>query len=403
MTTIPLSQIRDTEPKRDHGDISSLKDSIRRLGLLQPLVVTPDSRLVAGRRRYQALTELGIEEVPIHTVNPGDSYVEFLMALDENLKRKDMSWQEVARCELEEKRIYEECYPQTKHGGARGGSFQVAESATCFPRYTEAKAGALGTSERKVQEEIQLAKALEQYPELEKAKTKQEALAILRNRGAAGAQNYAPDLSTVAGDSEVFNFEHLPATVTGKDGKTYPATASRGGEKKEEVVPKPHVSYNNGNNEWYTPPEYIEAARRVMGGIDLDPASSAQANQVVLATEYFSVERDGLKQKWTGRVFLNPPYSQPLIQRFCEKLVDHVRAGDIQDACVLVNNATETAWFQALLSCATAVCFPKGRVRFWAPDKQSAQPLQGQAVVYFGKNMAGFTEEFSLFGAVLQR
>ena len=97
-----------------------------------------------------------------------------------------------------------------------------------------------------------------------------------------------------------------------------------------------------------------------------------------------------------------PALLQPLIQQFCEKLVAHVRAGEVREACVLVNNATETAWFQLLATVAAAICFPKGRIRFWSPDGQGGAPLQGQAVLYMGPRADIFAQEFKKFGFVVR-
>jgi len=163
-----------------------------------------------------------------------------------------------------------------------------------------------------------------------------------------------------------------------------------------------HVGHNSGNNEWYTPLEYIDAAREVLGEIDLDPASSAAANKVVKAKKFYSAVDNGLEKNWQGRVWMNPPYAQPLIEQFSTKLVEDVEIGAVKQACVLVNNATETGWFQKLLSVSSAVCFPKGRVKFWRTEGDDAVPLQGQAVLYVGDNIEQFTETFSEFGIVLQ-
>lgn len=163
-----------------------------------------------------------------------------------------------------------------------------------------------------------------------------------------------------------------------------------------------HVSHNSGENEWYTPADYTAAARAVMGAIDLDPASSEVANQLVCAARFFTAADDGLAQDWHGRVWMNPPYAQPLVARFCDKLADAVRRGHVSQACVLVNNATETAWFQTLLDVAAAVCFIKGRVKFL--DSQlnpNGAPLQGQALLYIGPNVTAFRAAAASFGKVL--
>jgi len=164
---------------------------------------------------------------------------------------------------------------------------------------------------------------------------------------------------------------------------------------------KPHVAHNSGNNESYTPRPYIDAARQAMGTIDTDPASSAIANETVGATVYFTKDDNGLIQKWHGNIWLNPPYRQPAIRLFCEAVVQKYLSGEIEQAVVLVNNGTETAWGQTLLGASSAVCFPRGRIKFVDPEgKPSGAPLQGQAVAYLGKHPERFRGAFIRFGLV---
>jgi ParB family chromosome partitioning protein len=168
---------------------------------------------------------------------------------------------------------------------------------------------------------------------------------------------------------------------------------------KEAIEKKaPHVSYNSGNNEWYTPEQYILAAKEVMGEIDLDPASSEFANQVVGAKQIYTVDDDGLAKEWAGKVWLNPPYAGELVSLFCNKIAEHYNNGDVTEAIILVNNATETGWFGTLIEPASSVVFLKGRVRYYTVDGTKNTPLQGQAVVYMGKSPDKFLQCFSRLG-----
>jgi hypothetical protein len=164
----------------------------------------------------------------------------------------------------------------------------------------------------------------------------------------------------------------------------------------QEVIKRPHVSYNSGNNEWYTPSEFIEAARKAMGGIDTDPASSDIAQEVVKACTYYTAETNGLDKTWTGNVWMNPPYASDLIGKFIDKLIEE--RSNYNQAIILVNNATETEWFNKIISIASAVCFPKSRVKFYMPDGKTGAPLQGQAVIYIGENRNDFLSAFSALG-----
>jgi phage N-6-adenine-methyltransferase len=131
-----------------------------------------------------------------------------------------------------------------------------------------------------------------------------------------------------------------------------------------------------------------------LGSIDLDLASCAVANKTVQAKTYFSVEDDGLKHDWYGTVWLNPPYSSDLLSRFVHKLVEHYLSGDVSQAVVLVNNATETKWFQKLVSIASAIVFTNGRIKFDTVEGRKGSPLQGQVLIYAGSHSERFLESF---------
>lgn len=159
-----------------------------------------------------------------------------------------------------------------------------------------------------------------------------------------------------------------------------------------------HVGNNSGNSEWYTPEKYVELARMVLGFIDTDPCSCEAANQVVRAETFYTATQDGLQQEWHGCVYVNPPYGDGTVEEFAVKLLLELDAGRATQAIFLVNNCTETKWFQLLICHAAAVCFPCGRISFWSPDRASKTPLQGQAILYFGANAKRFKSVFSGIG-----
>jgi ParB family chromosome partitioning protein len=152
------------------------------------------------------------------------------------------------------------------------------------------------------------------------------------------------------------------------------------------------------NHEWHTPREYVEAAREAMGGIDLDPASSASAQRSVRAAEFFTPEIDALAQEWHGRVFLNPPYARGVYLQFVEKLVAEFAAGHVPEAVLLLNNSTETKWFRLAARHSAAVCFVKGRIRYISPEGKRSTQIQGQVFVYFGHRPQAFAAVFRRYG-----
>lgn len=156
------------------------------------------------------------------------------------------------------------------------------------------------------------------------------------------------------------------------------------------------------NDEWITPPNIVEAARQVLGGIDLDPCSTARANEVVRARRFYTLEDDGLVRPWRGNVFLNPPYSRGSLKPFLDLLFEELQEGHVSAAIVLTNAITDTGDGQWLLAMATSVCFLSGRTRFLTPDLKPSKnsPPSGQMVSYFGAWPHLFREHFESLGVV---
>lgn len=163
---------------------------------------------------------------------------------------------------------------------------------------------------------------------------------------------------------------------------------------------KPHLTQNSGNVEWFTPPDIVERVRRVMGSIDLDPASCFEANQIVKASHYYNASDDGLNRPWFGNVYLNPPYRRGLIEPFCERLIEHLQGCLVDQAIVLINNATDTNWFRRLSLFSSAICFPGKRIPFLSPAEgtKKRRPLQGQCFFYFGPRDMRFCDLFAEIG-----
>lgn len=159
------------------------------------------------------------------------------------------------------------------------------------------------------------------------------------------------------------------------------------------------------SNSWFTPSQYIEAVRETLNGeIELDPFSSSSANKVVKAKKYYTEREDAFSQNWQAKtLFMNPPYSGKLCAGAVNKFLDEYKNGSFSSGIFLVNNSTETKWFQRALREASAVCLTDHRISFWNEDgKAMSGNTRGQAFFYFGKDIKQFAATFNKFGKTIK-
>ncbi|NBW18034.1 MAG: hypothetical protein EBR82_59680 [Caulobacteraceae bacterium] len=176
MNQIEIDRVIVRDRKRQAGNLDSLKDSIREIGLMQPITVTADLVLIAGFHRLTACKELGWDTIPAIIVELDGLQAE-LAEIDENLIRNELNQFERATWQARRKEIYEILHPGSKHGANSGGnqhtkdkvlSRKVCDSAEkeTPPSYVESASKAQGKSKRLVELEAQRGKALQSIANL---------------------------------------------------------------------------------------------------------------------------------------------------------------------------------------------------------------------------------------------
>lgn len=354
-------------PPLSNEEYRQLESNILADGIRDPLVLWGDI-LVDGHNRYEIAEKNGI---PFTTVSKDfeDENDAVLWILRNQLGRRNLNdFQRVELARMCEDAVKEKAR-QRQESTQFGGSGKISLTAGQARDELGAIAGVSGKTYEHA------AAVIDKAPESVKAAARNNEISI----------NAAYEVTRLPFDAQREISDRIEQGESAKD-------------VVSDVKNKPHVSYNSGNNEWYTPKEFIDAAAAAMGSIDTDPASSDIANKIVGANQYYTIETNGLDKDWIGNVWLNPPYSSDLIDKFIDKLVLEVDNGNTKQAIVLVNNATETGWFGKIVKKASAICFPKSRVKFYMPDGKTGAPLQGQAVLYIGSEYRRFLDAYSAIG-----
>ena len=131
----------------------------------------------------------------------------------------------------------------------------------------------------------------------------------------------------------------------------------------------------DSTDEWYTPKELIDS----LGKFDIDPCSPINPLWET-ANIMYNKNDDGLSKEWEGRVWLNPPYSRPLIEQFIEKMAEH------NNGIALLFNRFDSKMFQDIIfKKASSMLFMRNRIRFYRQDgTRGNSPGCGSTLIAFG-------------------
>jgi ParB-like chromosome segregation protein Spo0J len=352
VNTIPFHPLADLFPLTQGADFDDLVADIRANGQIEPIILFED-KILDGRNRYLACIAAGVEP----KVAPFSKDDPLAFVISANLRRRHLDESQRA---------------------------MVAAKLATLQRGDNQHSPIGETSQAKAAELLNVGKrSVERARQVREGGTPELAAAVERG-----------DVSVSAAAAVTELPRDVQAEVVAAGPQAVQSAARDIRTNKIGVL-------SSLTNEHYTPARYVEAARAVLGGIDLDPASCVQANGVVKATTFYTKDVNGLEQPWSGRVWMNPPYggeAGPFVKKFC----DLYAAKRVDAGIILVSSScTETLWFRLLWD--GVLCFTNHRIQFYGDEGNRGQPTTGSIFVYFGPNPDRFVDVFGRFGTCTAR
>ncbi len=164
--------------------------------------------------------------------------------------------------------------------------------------------------------------------------------------------------------------------------------------------------HSSKSQDWYTPIDIIEASRNVMGSIDLDPASSVEANERVKADTYWTEVENGLNQSWYGNVFCNPPggklKGQSIPKLFWKKLIYSPRVTQAIFLAFSIELLQTSQLSECPSACDFIICIPERRLAFTdATGKTIKSNTHASAIIGYEVDHNTFAKHFRPFGSIL--
>ena len=155
--------IPDDHRDLDEAKVDALADSIRETGLLQPVGLTRDHRLVYGRHRLAAYEKLGYTSIPAIILDYETDLLFELATLDENLQRNVLTALEENLALARRKEIFEKLHPETKAVTKRGGLGRGKKTNDKMSpvSFTEDTAAKIGTTRRTIERKVEIGQKLD--------------------------------------------------------------------------------------------------------------------------------------------------------------------------------------------------------------------------------------------------